>query len=399
MRTLRRIIAVAIFFTLAATGWAQWSEAERTVVRIEHDYEVDPNITYRVANNYEAKLDVYRPQEAKTPVLVMYIHGGGWLAGTKEEAVLNTLPYLQMGFAVVNVEYRLGKVSLAPAAVEDCLCALHWIGRNAKKYNFDLGKVIVTGASAGGHLALTTAMIPTSAGFENECVSLDDEDWQGPWTAARPKVAAVINWFGITDVADMLQGPNLRSYAISWLGSVPNREDLAKRLSPLNLRAPRTSSHSYHSWRCRRERSLLTRHAVARGPEEGGGAEPVADDSGRQARRLSCRTGDSGVRDHPQFSSGSWDYSGHEAVGRSCTGRFLARCELSYGCATPLCQTFKFVIFESPIIQGREKLSKKTQHFRITGIKGQGFDSHERWRLLLSASTNRDADRPRPRKR
>src|ERR1039458_9726609 len=89
MRTLRRIIAVAIFFTLAATGWAQWSEAERTVVRIEHDYEVDPNITYRVANNYEAKLDVYRPQEAKTPVLVMYIHGGGWLAGTKEEAVLN----------------------------------------------------------------------------------------------------------------------------------------------------------------------------------------------------------------------------------------------------------------------------------------------------------------------
>jgi acetyl esterase/lipase len=49
---------------------------------------------------------------------------------------------------------------LATAAVEDCLCALHWIGRNAKKYNFDLSKVVVTGGSAGGHLALTTAMIP-----------------------------------------------------------------------------------------------------------------------------------------------------------------------------------------------------------------------------------------------
>jgi acetyl esterase/lipase len=67
---------------------------------------------------------------------------------------------MAMGFAVVNVEYRLGKTSLAPAAVEDCLCALHWVGRNAKKYNFDLSKVIVTGGSAGGHLALTTACPP-----------------------------------------------------------------------------------------------------------------------------------------------------------------------------------------------------------------------------------------------
>jgi hypothetical protein len=36
------------------------------------------------------------------------------------------------------------------------LCALHWIGRNAKEYKFDLGKLVVTGGSAGGHLALTT---------------------------------------------------------------------------------------------------------------------------------------------------------------------------------------------------------------------------------------------------
>ena len=44
----------------------------------------------------------------------------------------------------------------------------------------------------------------------------------------------MINWYGITDVADMLRGaPNMRSYAVSWLGSLPNREDLAKRLSPL----------------------------------------------------------------------------------------------------------------------------------------------------------------------
>jgi len=234
MRLICRVVIVLLFF--AGTGArAQLSEGERSAALIGNHYEVEANITYLVASNYEAKVDVYRPHLAKAPVpVVMMIHGGGWVAGTKEGSILYLLPYLEMGFAVVNVEYRMAKVAPAPAAVEDCLCALHWIGRNAKKYNFDLAKVIVTGGSAGGHLALTTAMIPESAGFESICAYQDDENWSGPWTSKRPKVAAVVNWFGITDVADMLQGPNIRAYAVSWLGSQPNREDLAKRLSPLS---------------------------------------------------------------------------------------------------------------------------------------------------------------------
>ena len=70
-------------------------------------------------------------------------------------------------------------------------------------------------------------MGPTSAGFANECANLDDP------TAPAPKAAAIINFFGITDVADLLQGPNLKTYAVEWLGSLPNREALAKQLSPL----------------------------------------------------------------------------------------------------------------------------------------------------------------------
>ena len=130
-------------------------------------YVVLPNIVYTRAANYEAKLDLYRPAESRTPTpVVLVIHGGGWVNGSKEDVATAVLPYMEMGFAVINVEYRLAKISPAPAAVEDCLCALHWVGRHAKEQNFDLNKVVVTGSSAGGHLALTTAMIPTSAGFE-----------------------------------------------------------------------------------------------------------------------------------------------------------------------------------------------------------------------------------------
>jgi len=138
-----------------------------------------------------------------------------------------------MGFAVVNVQYRLANVALAPAAVEDTLCALQWVGRNAERYRFDLDRVITTGDSAGGHLALATAMIPGDSPLASQCASTEPT-WSGPYKNAAPRVKAVVNWYGITDVADMLQGPNIRSYAVAWFGSLPGRTTLAKELSPLS---------------------------------------------------------------------------------------------------------------------------------------------------------------------
>ncbi|MEK7832570.1 MAG: alpha/beta hydrolase [Acidobacteriota bacterium] len=186
-------------------------------------YRVVPNVTYLTANGYEAKLDVYQPSTAtgNTPVVV-FIHGGGWTGGTKEASVLNILPYLDMNWAVVNVEYRLAKVSLAPAAVEDCRCALRWVIRNAKEYRFDTDKIVVTGHSAGGHLALTTGMLSDSAGLDRECHGSE-----------VLKVAAIVNWYGITDVNDLLEGANRKTYAVQWLSSLPDREAVAKRVSPL----------------------------------------------------------------------------------------------------------------------------------------------------------------------
>ena len=68
--TIRRlccVLGLVIFFTLGATSWAQLSEAERWAAQVENAYEVEPNVTYLVANNYEAKLDVYYPPGVKAP--------------------------------------------------------------------------------------------------------------------------------------------------------------------------------------------------------------------------------------------------------------------------------------------------------------------------------------------
>ncbi len=191
-----------------------------------NNYRVIPNVTYSVATGYECKLDAYVRNSSGAPVpTVLFIHGGGWVAGTKESTVMNIFPYLEMGFSVINVEYRLAKVALAPAAVEDCRLALRWIFKNAKTYGFDTTKVVATGGSAGGHLALMTGMLDASAGL----------DWPKDWDGATHnlKIAAIINWFGITDVNDLLPGVVTPNYAAAWLGSQPNREEIAKRVSPL----------------------------------------------------------------------------------------------------------------------------------------------------------------------
>ncbi len=109
----------------------------------------------------------------------MNFHGGGWVAGSRDVDTLRLLPYMQMGFAVVNVEYRMAKTALAPAAVEDTLCALQWLGRNAKQFNLDLSKVVLTGGSAGGHLALATAMIPADSPSPSISSSGSKEGWRG----------------------------------------------------------------------------------------------------------------------------------------------------------------------------------------------------------------------------
>ena len=213
---------------IQAQSTLQWADM------VGDEYQVVANLTYSTANNAELKLDLYLPRNTKEPVpVVLYIHGGGWIAGTKEGATLRALPFLALHWAVVNVEYRMARTSLAPAAVEDCRCALQWIMAHAKQYNFNTEKIVVTGASAGGHLALMTGMLPPSSPFDHQCATADSVRWTRG-TEPKLKVAAIVNWFGITDVADLLDGPNAKHYAIEWFGSMNNREELAKEVSPLS---------------------------------------------------------------------------------------------------------------------------------------------------------------------
>jgi acetyl esterase/lipase len=168
-------------------------------------------------------MDLYSRRDVTSPQpTLVFFHGGFWVAGNKNAQIMALLPWLEMGWNVVNVGYRLGGTAPAPAAVIDGFCALRAIATEAARFNIDTQKLVVSGQSAGGHLALAMAMIPDREGFAAGCPD-----------GTTPLVAAAINWFGVTDVQDVIQGPNMAENAARWFNGVAQPTALAQRLSPI----------------------------------------------------------------------------------------------------------------------------------------------------------------------
>jgi acetyl esterase/lipase len=181
------------------------------------DYQIQANIRYD--RHAETVLDIV---QARAPALgnrpgVLVIHGGGWVEGDKESMLERfCLPFVQHNFVVANVEYRLAKSATAPAAVQDVLAAAKWFRDHAVEYRVDPARIIVTGESAGGQLALMAGLLPASTTL-------------GPVI----KIAGVIDFYGIADLPDQVAGPNQRPYAAAWIPEQPGRMELAKQLSPM----------------------------------------------------------------------------------------------------------------------------------------------------------------------
>lgn len=227
----KRAIHSLLLLILVALGGAGRSQAQSSLgnwaASLSDHYLVYPDQVYDYFSGAQVKLDLWQAQTKDPVPTVVYYHGGGWFFGDRTGALPYLMPWLARGWNVVNVEYRMSGTALAPAAVEDARCALRWVYRNADHFHLDTGRIIVTGHSAGGHLALMAGMLRESDGLDNNCPA-DFGAGDKPM-----KVAAIVDWYGPTDVLDLLGGADRKTYAVAWLGSLADKESEAKRVSPL----------------------------------------------------------------------------------------------------------------------------------------------------------------------
>jgi acetyl esterase/lipase len=149
-------------------------------------------------------LDVYQVASSRPTPVVIQIHGGGWIRGDRPSGSGSFGPFFAAGMSVVAVQYRNAIDAPAPAAIEDVRCAMSWIKKNAKKYNFDPDRVIAWGGSAGGHLALMAGYAPAS--------------FNPPGCTDQPKVVAVVDMYGASDVAESLTYRGSMDFTHQWIG-------------------------------------------------------------------------------------------------------------------------------------------------------------------------------------
>lgn len=163
------------------------------------------DVTYSSIPGYRPMiLDLYMPPKMRSPKpLIVYVHGGGWVAGTTRNAGAHgnfpaaLAKLASEGFVVASIEYRLADEARYPAQLQDVRAALRFLKTNAVRYGLDPARTGIWGGSAGGHLAALAAL---SCGAGN----LDPAGTAAP--VGSECVQAAVTWYGVFDFAALAAG-------------------------------------------------------------------------------------------------------------------------------------------------------------------------------------------------
>ncbi len=147
------------------------------------------NVPYDQADPAQ-KLDVYLTESDKPTPAIVFIHGGGWRAGSKKGVPAWLLSSVEDGWlSVVSIEYRFTSVASHPAQVNDCLRAIQFVRRHAEEWKIDARRIGVSGGSAGAHLSLWVALHDDVA----------DPKATDPVKRQSSRVACAVSFAGPTD--------------------------------------------------------------------------------------------------------------------------------------------------------------------------------------------------------
>lgn len=140
-------------------------------------------------------IDLYLPDGPGPHPVIVWLHAGGWIAGTRADIPEVVFDKFADGWAIASVEYRLAPSVRFPVPIQDAERAVRYVKANAATLGVDPDTVVVAGASAGGHLA---AMVASSAG------AFAPDDLDDAARAVSPDVAGLGVLVGPVDLRAMI---------------------------------------------------------------------------------------------------------------------------------------------------------------------------------------------------
>ncbi len=184
-------------------------------------------VHYAKGSEEHQRLDLFLPEKTSAPrPVVIWIHGGGWNKGGLTNCPPLALGYVEAGYAVANVDYRLSTGAVFPAQLEDCKSGIRWLRAHAKEFGLDPARFGVWGRSAGGHLVALLGTTATITEFD-----------QGENLDASSRVQAVCAFAGPTDFScDLPVDGHSHPLVTLLLGAAPESKEgrpLALRASPI----------------------------------------------------------------------------------------------------------------------------------------------------------------------
>ena len=169
-----------------------WSRVLRPFPIKHPDVEIVKDIQFGREAAVDLKLDVYRRADRPDGCPVLFqIHGGGWVIGAKDEQALPLMNHMaRNGWVCVTANYRLSPHATFPDHLIDCKAALRWIRENVAGFGGDPDFVVVTGGSAGGHLAALVAL------------TANDPEYQPGFPDIDTSVQGCVPFYGVYDFAN-----------------------------------------------------------------------------------------------------------------------------------------------------------------------------------------------------
>jgi alpha-L-fucosidase 2 len=141
-----------------SVGYAFWAgllvvlgPSDSVAAPAQKAFQEQPDISYAEPHEPSKKLDAYLHPSAGAHSALVFVHGGGFVAGDKRPCpsyILN--PALEHGYSVLSLNYRLAPKHPFPAAIDDVAAAIRFIKANAKHWHIDPRRLVLTGESAGG---------------------------------------------------------------------------------------------------------------------------------------------------------------------------------------------------------------------------------------------------------